>query len=284
MAASNLTTKNVARLLDVSEATVKRWADDGLLSASKTAGGHRRFKIEEVARFRRERGISPGLAARQVETDHLPRPIVTAAQLRELLLSGDEARAADALIDSYLGGQNLSSLFDKTITDAMREIGDLWFKGELTVADEHLATHTILGALPKLKGILVPAEPLGLKAICCGIEDDLHELPVHLAGLILESEGWDVVNLGPNTPLFSLREMLIQTRPQLLCVSGKMLTDPDRTAIEYAQLRKATDKFGVPVVLGGEAFKNEVMRARFPATFYAEDFAGLVEFASSFCL
>ena len=31
MAAANLTTKEVARLLLVSEATVKRWADDGLL-------------------------------------------------------------------------------------------------------------------------------------------------------------------------------------------------------------------------------------------------------------
>ncbi|HUE81777.1 MAG TPA: hypothetical protein VMM84_06630 [Pyrinomonadaceae bacterium] len=112
-------------------------------------------------------------------------------------------------------------------------------------------------------------------------EDDLHELPVHLAGLILDSEGWEVVNLGPNTPLFSLREMLMHTRPQLLCVSGKMLSDPDRTAIEYAQLRKTTHKFGIPIVLGGDAFKNEAMRARFPANFYAEDFAGLVEFAGS---
>ncbi|HUE81778.1 MAG TPA: helix-turn-helix domain-containing protein [Pyrinomonadaceae bacterium] len=169
MAAPSLTTKDVARLLDVSEATVKRWADDGLLSASKTAGGHRRFNIEGVARFRRERGLSPGLPARQAETDNLPRPIVNSVELRELLLRGDEAKTSDVLIDSYLSGLSLSSLFDRTITDAMRQIGDSWFKGELTVADEHLATQTILSALPKLKGILVPAEPLGLKVICCGI-------------------------------------------------------------------------------------------------------------------
>ena len=59
MAAANLTTKDVARLLLVSEATVKRWADDGLLLPKKTVGGHRRFSIQSVARLRREQGIAP---------------------------------------------------------------------------------------------------------------------------------------------------------------------------------------------------------------------------------
>ena len=59
MAAANLTTRDVAKLLLVSEATVKRWADDGLLLPKKTVGGHRRFSIQSVARLRREQGISP---------------------------------------------------------------------------------------------------------------------------------------------------------------------------------------------------------------------------------
>ena len=38
MVAANLTTKDVARLLHVSEATVKRWADDGVLRSQKDGG------------------------------------------------------------------------------------------------------------------------------------------------------------------------------------------------------------------------------------------------------
>lgn len=280
--ASNLTTKDVAALLDVSEATVKRWADDGLLTATKTVGGHRRFSIEVVARLRREQGIAP--------TSELPidpsaassgRKLATSAELKEILLKGHEAKATDVLIDNYLNGQNLPSLFDVTITEAMREIGESWYKGELTVADEHLATRTLLDALPKLKAILVPAGPLGSKAICCGIEGDLHELPVHLAETILESEGWEVINLGPNTPLFSLREMISQMRPQLVCLSGKLLNDPDRAAMDYVVLRKTLDKLQIPIVLGGEAFKENATRTRFPATFYAETFQDLVNFVRS---
>ncbi len=48
------TTKEVARLCRVSDATVKRWEDAGLLQSERTSGGHRRFRAEEVIRFQRE--------------------------------------------------------------------------------------------------------------------------------------------------------------------------------------------------------------------------------------
>jgi methanogenic corrinoid protein MtbC1 len=100
----------------------------------------------------------------------------------------------------------------------MHQIGDLWFKGSITVADEHLATRVVLSALQTLSAAMMPIPPSGLKAICCGIEGDLHELPVQLARIILESEGWEVQSLGPNTPLFALSEMVARQRPQLVCL------------------------------------------------------------------
>jgi excisionase family DNA binding protein len=278
VSSANLTTKEVARLLQVSEATVKRWADDGLLHSSKTAGGHRRFSTHSIATLRREKGIGPAPAAPRPQKKSRAVSLRSSASLTELLLSGEEKEAAAFLLHAYMEGQSLAALFDKTITEAMHEVGDLWFRGTVTVADEHLATRVVLSALQKLRGILVPAEPTGLKAICCGIEGDLHELPVHLAEMILETEGWDSRNLGPNTPLFSLREMVTQQRPQLVCISARSIADLDRATTEYAQLRKVTGKLGIAVVIGGEGFRDNTLRERFPSDFYAEDFAGLSKF------
>jgi len=200
MPSPNLTTKEVARLLQVSEATVKRWADDGLLHSSKTAGGHRRFSTHSIATLRREKGIGPALGVPRPQKKMRAASLSSSASFRELLLGGEEKEAAAFLIHAYMEGQSLAALFDKTITEAMHEVGDLWFRGTITVADEHLATRVVLSALQKLRGIAVPAETTGMKAICCGIEGDLHELPVHLTEMILENDGWDARNLGPNTP------------------------------------------------------------------------------------
>lgn len=277
MSSKNLTTKEVARLLQVSEATVKRWADDGLLHSSKTAGGHRRFSTQSIASLRREKGIGTGPV--------LPPPkkgralsLSSPVRLTELLLQGEEKEAAALLIHAYMEGQSLVAMFDKTITEAMHEVGELWFGGTITIADEHLASRIVLSALQRLRSVVVPAEPTGMKAICCGIDGDLHELPVHLAEVILETEGWDARNLGPNTPLFSLREMVAQQRPQLVCISARSIADLDRATSEYAQLRKVTAKLGAAIVIGGEGFRESAIRQRFPCDFYAESFAGFAKF------
>jgi MerR family transcriptional regulator, light-induced transcriptional regulator len=276
----SLTTKGVAKLLRVSEATVKRWADSGLLQSEKTVGGHRRFSLNAVAHLRRELSIGPGAqtlspqAARKRQKVAVP-PI---EQFAETLLRADEKEAGAVLVQAYLSGAALTTLFDETITGAMHQIGDLWFKGSITVADEHLATRVVFSALQILSAVMMPVPPSGLKAICCGIEGDLHELPVQLARITLESEGWEVQSLGPNTPLFALSEMVARQRPQLVCIAARSISDLDRATAEYSQLRKITGKFGVSVVIGGEGFRDPGFRERFPSEFYANKFADFSKF------
>ncbi|MFP5361674.1 MAG: EAL domain-containing protein [Thermoleophilia bacterium] len=45
-----------AQALGISTTTARRWADDGRLGATRTAGGHRRFAVSEVRRLLAERG------------------------------------------------------------------------------------------------------------------------------------------------------------------------------------------------------------------------------------
>ncbi|MEO7506897.1 MAG: cobalamin-dependent protein, partial [Pyrinomonadaceae bacterium] len=168
--------------------------------------------------------------------------------------------------------------FDHTLAGTMRQVGELWATGEITIADEHLATRLVLNALQQLRAVVRPALPTGLRAICCGIEGDLHELPIHLVQIILESEGWEVINLGPNTPLYALSEMVRQRRPQFVCVSARILADPDRAAREFADLRQLGTRIGAALVIGGEAFRDDAVRARFPADLYARNFAALTTF------
>lgn len=277
MRTASLTTRQVARLLNVSEATVKRWADDGVLTSEKTVGGHRRFGIESVAQLRRERNLQGDAVDSVVKTKAKALP--SADDFLRLILAGDEVEAGAALVGAYLAHHSLDSIFEKTVTQAMHRLGDLWLEGSVTVADEHRATHVVLTALQKLRSVMVRSEPNGLTAICCACEGDLHELAVYLVALILESKGWKVINLGANTPLFSLREMVSRQRPQLVCISARTISDLDRAAAEFAQLRRVANKLEAKIVLGGEAFRNTNMRTRFPADFYPADFPALAEMA-----
>jgi len=54
--AATLSLGQVAQALRISTTTARRWADDGRLGATRTAGGHRRFAASEVRRLLAERG------------------------------------------------------------------------------------------------------------------------------------------------------------------------------------------------------------------------------------
>lgn len=49
-----LSPRELAQAIGVSESSIKRWIDDGLIGATKTAGGHRRIAGSEAIRFVRE--------------------------------------------------------------------------------------------------------------------------------------------------------------------------------------------------------------------------------------
>lgn len=277
----NLTSREAARLLGVSEASVKRWADAGLLPAIKTVGGHRRFRPADVAAFRRT-GLTRATANGDDAHRHRPHAQGRAkiddnvrATLFDALVAGQDEAAAALLVNLYLHGHTVAGVADKALCPALRQLGDRWHAGLLTVAQEHVATGTALAALAALRVSLAAVEPRRLVALCCSVEEDFHEAPIHLAALVVEAEGWEAITLGTSTPFYALAEAVLRFSPRVVCVAATMLTRLDRAAREYGEFRAAADEIGAAVVLGGAGFAGAGWRARCPAELYAENFKQL---------
>lgn len=75
---ATLSLGQAAQALGISTTTARRWADDGRLGATRTAGGHRRFALSEVRRLLAERG-RPAIAPAEPPR----RPLPGLAQLAE---------------------------------------------------------------------------------------------------------------------------------------------------------------------------------------------------------
>ena len=277
------TTREVARLCRVSDATVKRWEDAGLLKSERTTGGHRRFRAEEIARFQREQCLGQkqchgGDSVFAHNNRNGENSSQTEVSLFELILAGREEAAAEFLITHHLNGAHLTKIFDDLICPPMRKIGEMWFAGELGIAQEHLATRIMQNAIYKLRNRLPVPEPTGKLAICCALENEHHELPTHLAQITIENEGWEVLNFGANTPLYSLKEEMLKRLPDMVCISATIMNDIERLSRDYADLREIACKNKISIVFGGRIFRDECMQKRFPGEFYAQSFAEVAEF------
>ena len=277
-----LTTKEVARLCRVSDATVKRWEDAGFLKSERTSGKHRRFRAEEIARFQREQGLGQKTChGDQSVLNSVARrknKINSDSSLFDLLISGCQEDSANLIISAYLQGTILTDIFDRLIAPAMQRVGELWYRGELSIAQEHLATRAAHYAVHKLRNSLPLPEMKQKMAFCAAFEGDLHELPTYLAQLAIENEGWEVMNFGANTPLFSLNEEILQYSPQAVCLSATYLTEFERLSRDYKEFRETALKLKIPIILGGTIFADDNFRRRFPAELYAESFADVADF------
>lgn len=280
-----LTTKDVARLCRVSTATVKRWEESGLIQSERTSGGHRRFRAEEVARFQ----LDQNLGLKQSHGDESLTKAITrrrektfnfGSALLQALLSGCEEAVSNILINEYLNGKALTDIFDELFCPAMREIGDLWFRGEISITQEHLASRIAQNAIYKLRSkLLVTNAPENL-AICCAFEGDYHELPTNLAQITLENEGWEVLNFGANTPLYSLTDEVLQNAPKLVCISAVFMNDVERLSRDFKEFSCQLAKNKIPVLLGGRVFDEQTLRHRFPADKYAQKLRDVSDFAA----
>ena len=125
---SLLSPKDLARAIGVSESSVKRWADEGVIRASRTAGGHRRIPIAEAVRFIRATEatvVQPEvLGLRDVEAvSPDERSADNPDAFLRFLEEGDGERVRGFLIARYLGGESIAELFDRRIRPAMETIG-----------------------------------------------------------------------------------------------------------------------------------------------------------------
>jgi excisionase family DNA binding protein len=258
-----LTSREAARVLGVSEASVKRWADSGLLPMEKTAGGHRRFRPEDLAAVRRacpsygdaaadRKRAALRASAPQTQALEPGREAALTSETFRALLDGRDEELSSLLVNLYLHGLSVGQIADNVLCASMRKVGDLWHAGELTVAQEHVATRTASVALQRLRASLQTRAAGGrMSAICCSVEDDFHELPLRLAALTLEASGLAVFDLGPSTPFSALAEAVQRFRPELVCVSSTVLLRLDRAAYEYASFIKTARRAEASVVLGG---------------------------------
>ena len=278
-------TKELAEMWEVSESTVKRWADAGALPCRKTVGGHRKFELDDIVEFQSRCGLAKSQAGGRhsespcefkhlLETADYP---ALAARFRPAALAGQFAFVAMLFSRSREYGISLATIAEEIILPAMREVGEMWRTGKISVLDEHLATLAIIEALAVLQsGAEKKTEAERLALVGCA-EGELHQLAVMLVRDLLESNGWRVIYFSSPTPLFSFAEAVDRFKPQLVCISITMADNIERARRDYEELRRAADRHHTKVILGGAALTDDAVRARFPESIYAGSLQDLLD-------
>jgi excisionase family DNA binding protein len=280
-----LSTAEVARALGVGVSTVKRWVDDGILPAHRTAGGHRKLLLADVLRLVHG-GDFPRVDLSGLEFLADARggddPKGLSRRLLDALKRGDRDAVPSLIQGAYRSGMAVETLADFVIAPAMNELGREWETGRIDILHEHRGTQLCAAALYELKAVLdAQADPARPLAVGGSPEQGHYLLANLLAEMVLLDVGWHVTALGPRTPMRSFRLALKELRPRLLWISISQLEDQERFLAEYRELYHEAERTGVAVVVGGRAL-TDPLRSAMPYTCYGDGLRHLAAFARSY--
>lgn len=277
-----LSTPQAASALGVSVSTVKRWVDERILPAHRTAGGHRKLLRAEVLALARQGDLPRGdlTALSGLSTKDLAIDLDAAAvDLTKALLDGQGAEVSAIIRRVYGSGVTVESLADRVIAPALATVGHDWEAGRIDVWQEHRGTQLCAAALYDLQDNLeTRAERNRPVAVGAAPEGDPYLLPTLLAQYVLLDAGWEAVNLGPNTPLPSLCEAIRQLRPCLLWISVSYVEDEPAFRVAFKDLYRVAERQGIAVAVGGQALK-EPLRSAIPYTTHGDGLEHLAAFA-----
>ncbi len=263
-------TRDLASMLDVNVSTVKRWADSGQLACIKTPGGHRRFRANDVQIFLKDRGIHveslPDLPTRAgssgLETAVRERDWGWLRdQLASSAIAGDTHAIVNMFNAMYASGIHPAVKCDVVIAGALETIGDAWYDREISVADEHLATHAIRYALNEMSARWLPLRQTPYTALCACPSQELHEMACECVRRVLQHEGWNVVMLGANTPTDAIVDAIVHHQPHLVALSATMPPDVPVFSTDVARIVEAASEMGGEVIIGGQAIDGTVRRS-----------------------
>ena len=240
----------------------------GVLVPERSEGGFRLYSRSDEERVRRmKRHLAEGLsasAAAGLALDPMDEPDVVdapespledlAAELAAALDRYDES-AAQAAFDRLFSSYTTEHVLRQVVLPYLRNLGDRWQEGLVSIAQEHFASNLIKGRLDSLsRGWESGGGRLALLACLPG---ERHELGLLCFGISLRNQGWRIAYLGCDTPLDSLARAAEALTPEAVVISGITVKG---FASQAAAIRELSSSYTVVVAGSGatEALASSV--------------------------
>jgi len=294
--------KAVVRETGLKPDTLRAWERrHGLPSPDRSSGGHRLYSQRDVDTLkwlvaRQAEGLSISRAAelwhRHISSgeDPLTQAHFSLSQLAGPALAGGEALVelqqawigacgafneaeADRLLSQAFAIYPLEYVLMELLLVAMAEVGECWYRGEMSVQQEHFASEV---AGRRLEALILSSPPPtrpGHVLVACAPQD-LHVFVPRLITLLLRRRGWHVTLLGANVPADRMFESAKAAGCDLVVLTAQRLP----TAATLQETAAELTLRGLVVGYGGRIFQllPEIRRG-IPGHYLGDDLRGVTQ-------
>ncbi|MDP1890118.1 MAG: cobalamin-dependent protein [Gemmatimonadaceae bacterium] len=184
-----------------------------------------------------------------------------------------DAPTLDGQLRRVIAREGMSWFLDPFVPAFMRAIGDAWVAGELSIAEEHLASRVVKGLI--LETVRTAPMPAGAPRVLVATPSgDRHAVGAAMVAATATIEGWAVTYLGVDVPAADIVRAAASCGARVVALSAVYSGDSPRL---MAELRAVRDQLpaSVPLVLGGAAAAGAAADFDSHGTILCENLAAL---------
>lgn len=166
------------------------------------------------------------------------------------------------------------------LTVGMEKAGRLYDEEEYYIAELLLCADAMYAGIEVLKTAVTEETDNKIRAVIGVIEGDTHDIGKNLVKIMLETAGFDMIDLGRDVPIDTFVNSAIENKASLICMSSLMSTTMYgmKDVIDRLSQKGYRDK--VKIMVGGGPITNK-FALQIGADAYSENAVEAVSVAKS---
>ena len=262
----------VADILGINISTLKRWTDSGKITCEKTAGGHRRFTLKNIRDYYNSNGkLSSDLGSgfSKDSSDNILKLIENrnfkrlATHVANYSLKSDYQTIYTIISGLYMINVPIEELLDYVIEPASIKIEDFLKDRKISHPEAYMARNLITRSTNTLLINPDRDNSFDKSALCVNFENNIPDLGVVMAEVLLSNQGYNVYNTGSHAKLGNLKNLILKNNINMMlfylcdqqCCNAVISEHISKTEEQIKELIVFSKTLGVKIYFGGEGLK-----------------------------
>ena len=179
-------------------------------------------------------------------------------KLSESVIKGEEEKVKELVQEAVDEGLEPSEIINQGLISGMNVVGKRFKEGDMFVPEVLLSARSMKGGMELVKPLLVEGDMEEAGVVLLGtVEGDLHDIGKNLVGMMMESGGLEVINLGTDVTAEEFVAAVREHKPGVLGMSALLTTTMLEMKNTIEVLIEEGLRDSVKIIVGGAPVTKE---------------------------
>jgi 5-methyltetrahydrofolate--homocysteine methyltransferase len=183
--------------------------------------------------------------------------------ITETLITGDGEKLQELVQAAVDAGVPANEILQKALIVGMDIVGEKMETGEMFIPEVLMSARAMSISVEILKPLLAAGEAVSAGKVVIGtVKGDLHDIGKNLVVMMMESAGFEVIDLGVDVDPAKFVAAIKENKPNIVGLSALLTTTMPMMRKSIESIEESGLRDGLKIIVGGapvnQAFADEI--------------------------